>query len=272
MLYVTTWLTMLNNRKKVGVYCSDVSGAFDRVCAARLLQKLAALGLHRDLFGTVQSWFRDRQAFVVVAGDCSAGSVLSNMVYQGTVWGPTLWNSFIGDASMVFVSVGYCIVIYADDLNAFKAYDRSISNAGIFADLQSRQIELHTWGRANRVTFDAGKEHFSVLSTTDAAGDNFKVLGIEFDPKLSMVACIQTCVHEAAWRYRSLLRTHRFFSDAELLGLFEAHVLSFVEYRTPAAYHAASSNLVPLNAVLSSFLRKVKISEIDALAHFKLTF
>ena len=56
MLYVATWLTMLNNRKKVGVYCSDVSGAFDRVCAARLLQKLAALGLHRDLFGTVQSW------------------------------------------------------------------------------------------------------------------------------------------------------------------------------------------------------------------------
>ena len=130
MLYVATWLTMLNNRKKVGVYCSDVSGAFDRVCAARLLQKLAALGLHRDLFGTVQSWLRDRQAFVVVAGDCSAGSVLSNMVYQGTVWGPTLWNAFIGDASMVFVSAGYCIVIYADDLNAFKAYDRSISNTG----------------------------------------------------------------------------------------------------------------------------------------------
>ena len=90
MLYVATWLTMLNNRKKVGVYCSDVSGAFDRVCAARLLQKLSALGLNRDLFGTVQSWLRDRQAFVVVAGDCSAGSVLSNMVYQGTVWGPTL--------------------------------------------------------------------------------------------------------------------------------------------------------------------------------------
>ena len=164
---------------------------------------------------------------MVVAGDYSARSVLSNMVYQGTVWGPTLWNAFIGDASLVFVSAGYCIVIYADDLNAFKAYDRSISNAGIFADLQSRQIELHTWGRANRVTFDAGKEHFSVLSTTDAAGDNFKVLGIEFESKLSMVACIQTCVHEAAWRYRSLRHTHRFFTDAELLGLFKANVFSF---------------------------------------------
>ena len=109
-----------------------------------------------------------------------------------------------------------------------------------------------------------------MLSTTDAAGDNFKVLGIEFDPKLSMLGCIQTCLHEAAWRYRSLLRTHRFFTDAELLGLFKAHVLSFVEYRAPGVYHAASSNLASLNAVLSSFLRNVGICEIDALTHFKL--
>ena len=140
-----TWPTMLNNRKKVGVYCSDVSGAFDRVCAARLLQKLAALGLHRDLFGTVQSWLRDRQAFVVVAGDCSAGSVLSNMVYQGTVWGPTLWNAFIGDASMGSVSAGYCIVIYADDLNAFTYYSRSLFNHAMEHDLRECQRATHRW-------------------------------------------------------------------------------------------------------------------------------
>ena len=57
LLYVASWLTMLNDGLKVGVYCSDVSGAFDRVSAARLLDKLSALGLHRDLFGTVQSCF-----------------------------------------------------------------------------------------------------------------------------------------------------------------------------------------------------------------------
>ena len=81
-------LPYLLRENNVGVYCSDVSGAFDRVSAARLLDKLSALGLHRDLFGTVQSWLRDRQAFVVVAGDRSAGSVLSKIVYQGTVWVP----------------------------------------------------------------------------------------------------------------------------------------------------------------------------------------
>ena len=38
-VYVITWISMLNDRKKVGVYCSDVSGAFDRVFAKRLLDK-----------------------------------------------------------------------------------------------------------------------------------------------------------------------------------------------------------------------------------------
>ena len=38
--YVATWLFMLNAGNKVGVYCSDVSGAFDRVSAERRLEKL----------------------------------------------------------------------------------------------------------------------------------------------------------------------------------------------------------------------------------------
>ena len=48
-----------------------------------------------------------------------------------------------------------------------------------------------------------------------------------------------------------------FFTDAELVVLFNAHVLSYLEYRIPAVYHAASSTLLPVNNVLSSFLKKV---------------
>ena len=87
LLYVTTWLKLRNGSKTNLLYCSDVNGALDRVCAARLLDKLASLGLHGDLLGVVKSWLRYRQAFVVVAGPRFSGSVLSNMVDQGTVFG-----------------------------------------------------------------------------------------------------------------------------------------------------------------------------------------
>ena len=73
-----------------------------------------------------------------------------------------------------------------------------------------------------------------------------------------------------SWRFRSLLRTKRFFRDSELVGLFKAHILSFVEYRTAGIYHAASSTLASLDKVLSSFLRKVNVSDKDALFVFKL--
>ena len=270
LVYVTTWLLHMNERKKIGVYCSDVSGAFDRVPADRLLEKLSAHGLHADLLEVVRSWLRDRKSFVVVAGVMSEGATLSDMVYQGTVFGPVLWNAFVGDVAIVFESAGFAVIIYADDVNAYKAYEASTSNANIFQDLRLRQTELHRWGSANRVTFDAGKESLAILSLTDPAGEHFKVLGLEFDPKLAMRACVQSCVSEAAWRFRTLLRTKRFYNDGELVGLFKAHVLSFVEYRTPGVHHAATTILDPLDRVLTKFLREIGITDLQALVHFNL--
>ncbi len=92
--YIYSWVLALCRGCKVGIYCSDVSGAFDRVSADRLIRKLAALGIHADLAGVIRSWLRDRSARVVVAGSQSAPFALSNMVFQGTVWGPPLWNTY----------------------------------------------------------------------------------------------------------------------------------------------------------------------------------
>ena len=37
---VATWISLFGRKRKIGVYCSDVSGAFDKVNARRLLRKL----------------------------------------------------------------------------------------------------------------------------------------------------------------------------------------------------------------------------------------
>ena len=44
-------------------------------------------------------WLRNRRAKVVVGGEASEEFELANMVVQGTVWGPPLWNLFYEDAS-----------------------------------------------------------------------------------------------------------------------------------------------------------------------------
>ena len=39
-----SWISSLSKGNLIGLYCSDVSGAFDRVAADRLLQKLKKVG------------------------------------------------------------------------------------------------------------------------------------------------------------------------------------------------------------------------------------
>ncbi len=264
-LYVLSWINLMNGGWKIGIYCSDVAGAFDRVSSARLLDKLACVGLPASILGVIRSWLRERGAHVIVGGVSSRKSLLRDMVFQGTVWGSSLWNLFFSDARFAVEGCGFVVVVYADDFNAFKPFPFATSNDTIFADLRECQLELHRWGHANQVTFDAGKESFAVISTTDPAGESFKLLGLEFDTKLVMRDCVRICVTEASWRYRSILRTHRFFNDRELVGLFKAHVLSYVEYRTPGVYHASTTVLEPLDRILSSFLRQVNVDELAAL-------
>ena len=67
----------------VGLFCSDVKGAFDRVSAGRLTAKLAKTGLHADVVGFLASWLSDRTSKVVVGGRASGAEPLTDSVFQG---------------------------------------------------------------------------------------------------------------------------------------------------------------------------------------------
>ena len=80
-----SWILALNRRKEVAVYCLDVSWAFDRVRAERLLEKLRCKGVHPASVDLAGSWLQQRSAQVVVEGERSDKTLLKNMVFQGTV-------------------------------------------------------------------------------------------------------------------------------------------------------------------------------------------
>jgi hypothetical protein len=109
-----------------------------------------------------------------------------------------------------------------------------------------------------------------VLSVSDPHGPNFKLLGVNFDCMLDMTDAIADVVTEAGWKMKSLLRTKRFYNDAELVLLYKSHLLSFLEYRTPEIYHARRDGLSRLDNVQQRFLRDVGIDDLSALMHFNL--
>ncbi len=192
----TTWISALNARKRIGVYCSDVSGAFDRVRESRMLKKLRSKQINARMILVLASWLRSRVANVVVDGKQSQDMTLANMVFQGTVWGPSLWNIFFGDARDAITEGGYTEAVYADDLNAFKEYDLETSTEEIMSDIDDCQSRLHQWGGANSVEFDDGKESKHIISTVMPEGPSFRLLGIEFDTKLNMGGAVRELVNE----------------------------------------------------------------------------
>ena len=85
-----------------------------------------------------------------------------------------------------------------------------------------------------------------------------------------MSSAVNEVLHEIKWRKRQILRGRRFFSCAKLVQHWKSRILSYVEYRTGAIYHAANSVLEPLNRMQDSFLQELGISPEEALADFNL--
>ena len=52
--------------------------------------------------------------------------------------------------------------------------------------------------------------------------------------------------------------------------MFKAHILSYIEYRTPGIAHASTTTLRPIDRILARFLREIGMSENAALLYFGL--
>ena len=267
---VLTWISLFANKRKIAVYCSDVSGAFDKVNSRRLLCKLRARGVPMQILVVLQSWMKERKARVAVGGKFSRDMNINNMVYQGTVLGPPLWNVFYADAAVAVNMLEFLEIVFADDLNCFKDFGLHIPNETLHAEMDRCQSELHKWGKANQVSFDPAKESQHILALNGGEGINFKLLGIPFDNALTMRDAVVELVSEASWKLASILRSGRFFTDGELVTLYKSQLLSYLEYRTAAIYHACNTVLAPLDSFQDRFLSEIGVSDADALFHFNL--
>ena len=247
-----------------------MSEAFDRVCAKRLVQKLETHGVRGKLLKLVASWLEDREAVVVVDGTCSQKKVLQNMVYQGTVWGPPLWNVYFNDARKPVEEEGLRSTFFADDLSCYRDYAKELRNEAVKEDLEACQRTLHCWGAANQVVFDASKETMHVLHRKEPEGDSFKTLGVHWGTKLNMDLQCREVAQRAGWKLRTLLKTSQFHSAPAMMKQYKSHVLPTLEFCIPAVYHCTATVLDQVDRVQRRFLREVGLTEEQALHHHNL--
>eukprot|EP00969_Alexandrium_andersonii_P058154 2561916-Alexandrium_andersonii.AAC.1 len=79
LFFVITWLAAFASGRRVTLYCSDVSGAFDKVSTEILLAKLVSTGTHPNVIGVLRSWLGTRTARVVLNGRSSTVIEMSDM-------------------------------------------------------------------------------------------------------------------------------------------------------------------------------------------------
>ena len=134
---------------------------------------------------------------MVVDGARSSSYVLDNTVFQGTVLGPPLWNTFFSDVSGPASSFGCTESRFADDLSCFRRHAATVPNEAILFELRQCQAACHDWGRRNQVSFDSDKEEFAVLHKVANCGPDFRLLGTHVDTRLSMNLNIEKIIAKA---------------------------------------------------------------------------
>ena len=109
------------------MYLSDISGAFDKVNRCLLSGKLAQLGLPDTFLDFLNNYLLPREGFVTVENAISEVMWLCDMVFQGTVLGPSLWNAFFADVATAVPIGNQMVNLFADDLTATTSCASTVS-------------------------------------------------------------------------------------------------------------------------------------------------
>ena len=253
---------------KIAAYLSDISGAFDRVFKDYLLAKLCSAGVSDCFLNFLISYLQPRRAVVVVEGICSDEFEIANQVFQGTVLGPPLWNTFFSDVSIPASSTGGEPSIFADDLSVFQKFDRKAKNSDCLNTMEKCRKKVHSWGRANRVIFDPLKEHAIILHSVQGEGDPFKLLGLLVDCKLIMLNAVEKILSQVRPKVQAILRTRKFYDNKQLIGQFKTHVWGLLECHNGGIFHAASYILSKIDDVHYNFLEKIGVSAEEAFLNY----
>ena len=110
----------------------------------------------------------------------------------------------------------------------------------------------------------------SIISNHEPEGPSFKLMGITFDTMLSMKEAVIEVTNSLRWKLTTLLRTRKMFDTPTIMIQFKARILSYVEHRTAAIYHADSTVLDPIDRQYERFVSAIGLTKSTALQSYHL--
>nr|VZI52992.1 unnamed protein product [Spirometra erinaceieuropaei] len=144
------WTRALEEGFEVDVVYIDFRKAFDTVPHQRLLHKLSAIGIRRDLLNWIRAFLVGRKQRVCVGDDMSEWVNVTSGVPQGSVLGPLLFILYVND-SLQELDCGK--IMFADDVKLWQV----IKGQNDQRSLQDNLHRLQAWSKKWLLDFNVEK-------------------------------------------------------------------------------------------------------------------
>jgi hypothetical protein len=198
-------LKNMNKGCVTGAIFLDLKKAFDTVNHSLLIDKLSEIGIKGISLDWFRSYLSDRYQAVNINCTLSDFKPINIGVPQGSILGPLLFIIFVNSLPD---SVNCKCVMYTDDATLLCAADNP---ATLESELQSNMLKIADWFNDNNLTLNIKKTKLMIFGSRHTLDlfngitlhynnviikkvDQFKYLGVIFDPLLSLSVCISNVV------------------------------------------------------------------------------
>ena len=264
--------------KTIAVFV-DIEKAYDMVWKHGLLEKIYKLGIRGPMFNFIEKFITQRSFRVDVGGSFSPVTNLENGIPQGSVIAPTLFSIYINDLATVmtgnqkYKSTKFSIGLFADDA-AFWRTGKHIGylKKAIQTDLNNLQNWSENWGIKlsksktvsiifkNKITRGHIPLNLMLNNSLLAQVKQVKFLGVIFDQALTFKPhinyVVDTC-KSGLNLLRVLCGTNWGADRKTLLCIYNAYVVSRLQYGAPAFCCAKPEALARLDVVQSKALKTI---------------
>ena len=220
----------------------DMKKAFDSVHHGILLQKLTALGLHKNFLKWVENYLMFRTQKTKTVQGLSGSRNISFGVPQGSVLGPLLFILFVNDIPEV---IRYSkIAMYADDVVVYSSQrNHRLAVVGMQNDLNS----IGTWCRNNCMTINETKTKvmwFASANMRKTLPDldlkindkklsevkHYMYLGAELDSDFTLVKFVNNTVSKVSVKVFKLGKLRITVTEWGAIAVYKQAILPLMDY------------------------------------------
>ena len=216
--------------------------AFDKVPHERLLKKMEAYGISKEIIAWTREFLTKRKQKTVVNGKSSPWEHVISGVPQGSVLGPILFVIYINDLPARIISN---ILLFADDAKAYRSIQNSSDQIQLQTDLHRMYLWTEKWllklhpDKLKCLTIKSSRkeDHYRVYYVGKYRVKDTKCekdLGVEVDNELKFSAHMNSKIKMANSMVGAVRRSFRYLDVPTFRLLYKGMVRCHLEYAVPA--------------------------------------